>query len=88
MKISSISEKVIAFRWPIILFVAAVTILLGFQIRNLSIDPIYLPQTQSLIKDLSIQEAEEFTDSLLNCGTVAETSAIIANRYYSAKLNE
>ncbi len=38
MKISSISEKVIAFRWPIILFVAAVTILLGFQIRNLSID--------------------------------------------------
>lgn len=38
MKISSISEKVIAFRWPIIIFVAAVSILLGFQIRNLSID--------------------------------------------------
>jgi predicted RND superfamily exporter protein len=38
MKISSISEKVIALRWPIILFVAAVTVVLGLQIRNLRID--------------------------------------------------
>lgn len=38
MKISSISEKVIALRWPIILFIAAVTVILGLQIRNLRID--------------------------------------------------
>ena len=38
MKISSITEKIIAFRWPIILLVTGLTIFLGLQIRNLRID--------------------------------------------------
>ncbi len=38
MKVNSISKKIIAFKWPIIVLVALLTLLLGLQIRNLKID--------------------------------------------------
>ena len=38
MKVNSISEKIIAFKWPIILLVSVLTIVIGLQIRNLKID--------------------------------------------------
>lgn len=38
MKVNSISEKIIAFKWPIIILVSVLTLVLGLQIRNLRID--------------------------------------------------
>lgn len=38
MKVNTISEKIIAFKWPIILLVSVLTLVLGLQIRNLRID--------------------------------------------------
>lgn len=38
MKADKISEKIVALKWPIVLLVAAVTVFLGLQIRNLRID--------------------------------------------------
>ncbi len=38
MKINRTSEKIIAFKWPIIAAVTLITLLLGYQIKNMSID--------------------------------------------------
>jgi predicted RND superfamily exporter protein len=38
VKVNTISEKIIAFKWPIIVLVSVLTILFGLQIRNLKID--------------------------------------------------
>ncbi len=38
MKVNTISEKIIAFKWPIIVLVSVLTLVLGLQIRNLRID--------------------------------------------------
>ena len=38
VKVRTISEKIIAFKWPIIILVTVLTIILGLQIRNLRID--------------------------------------------------
>ena len=38
MKVDNVSQKIVAFKWPIILLVAIATIFLGAQIRHLKID--------------------------------------------------
>ena len=38
MKVDTISKKIIAFKWPIIILVSVLTLVLGLQIRNLKID--------------------------------------------------
>ena len=38
MKVDNVSQKIVAFKWPIILLVAIATIFLGSQIRHLKID--------------------------------------------------
>ena len=38
MRVDNVSQKIVAFKWPIILLVAIATIFLGAQIRHLKID--------------------------------------------------
>ncbi len=38
MKVNRTSEKIIAYKWPIIAAVTLITIVLGIQIKNMSID--------------------------------------------------